>query len=285
MPRTDQSAHPIQILREGIQNLEAAILICLGNPNKKAVHTLRTSTRRVEAQLQLLTMLPDLPPHQKQSRKATRLLKKLRRAAGKVRDLDVQRGLIGNEAAGNNGGSRPSPEVRKQAHELRLTLKRKREDAAENLLQLLQEHRSEFPLVFEKLLDVLSRAESISLTEAHLTALVREWYAQHTPASAPQDPAQLHDIRKRAKLARYLAESAPESAAAAHRLAAHFEALQQAGGEWHDWLLLHQLSASELGKSAQLPQRFSAHADSSLRAYKRRLTTHNARSTSHAKAA
>ena len=274
MPRTDQSAHPIQILREGIQNLEAAILICLGKPGKKAVHTLRTSTRRIEAQLQLLAMLPNLPRHQKQARKAARLLRKLRRTAGKVRDLDVQQALIGDEAAGKKQGPRPTPEVRKEANNLRLTLKRKREEAAENLHELLQKHRTEFPLVFEKLLDALEPAESLSLTEAHLTALVREWYAQHTPASAPENPAQLHDIRKRAKLARYLAESAPESAASAHRLAARFEALQQAGGEWHDWLLLHQLSASELGKSAKLPRRFSVRADSSLRAYKRRLTKH-----------
>jgi CHAD domain-containing protein len=285
MPRTDQSAHPLQTLRQYTEALEAAILICLAKPDKKAVHTLRAFTRRIEAQLQLLAMLPNLPPHEKQARKVTRLLKKLRRAAGKVRDLDVQRGLIGDEAAGNNGGSRPAPEVRKEANELRLKLRRKREEAAENLHQLLQKHRAKFPLVFEKLLDVLEPAESISVAQTQLTALVREWYARHTPASAPQDPAQLHDIRKRAKLARYLAESAPESAASAHRLAAHFEDLQQAGGEWHDWLLLHQRSASELGKSAKLPQRFSAHADTSLRAYKRRLTKHAPRSTSHAKAA
>ena len=279
MAQTAPSAHPLQTLRETTQSLEAAILLCLAKLDKAAVHRLRTSTRRIEAELELLAMLRNLPPHEKEARKALRLLRKLRRAAGQVRDLDVQRDLVGDEASGKNGGSRPNLELRKEATDLRRTLKRKRDEEAADLHQLLKKHGAEFPVVFEKLLDALEPAESIALTEAQLTTLIREWYAQNTPCSAsiPQDPAQLHNIRKHAKLARYLAESAPESATAARRLAAHFEDLQQAGGKWHDWLLLAELSSSELGNSAKLPQRFSAHAANSLRAYKRRLSQPDSR--------
>jgi CHAD domain-containing protein len=286
MAQSAQSAHPLQTLREATESLEAAILVCLDNPDKDGVHRLRTTTRRIQAQLELLTMLPNLPPHQKQSRKALRLLKKLRRAAGRVRDLDVQRDLIEKEAAGNNGGS--TPELRKEADYLRRTLRHKRDEEAARLQQILNQHRADFPLVFERLLDCLAPASSLALTETRLTALIREWYAEHTPdsTSAPQEIAQLHNIRKRAKIARYLAESAPESAASARRLAAHFEDLQQAGGKWHDWLLLAQLSLSELGKAAKLPQRFSVHADNSLRAFKRRLTQPASRpAAQHARAA
>ena len=88
---------------------------------------------------------------------------------------------------------------------------------------------------------------------------------------APDDTAQLHELRKRAKLARYLAESAPRSAVAAQRLAKQFATLQQAGGEWHDWLVLAQVAAGELGPSATLSQRFAAHADHALHAFRRRL--------------
>jgi CHAD domain-containing protein len=286
MARTARSAYPLQTLRETTKSLEAAILVCLAKPDKKDVHRLRTSTRRIEAQLELLAILPDLPPHKKEAGKARRLLRKLRRAAGKVRDLDVQRDLIGDEAAGRNGGSRPTTELRKEAAALRRTLKHKRDEEAGRLQHLLGKHRTDYPVVFKKLLDALGPAESITLTEATLTSLIRDWYARHTPgsASAVQDPAQLHDIRKRAKLARYLAESAPQSATTARRLAAHFEDLQQAGGKWHDWLLLHELSASELGKKATLPQRFATHAENSLRAFKRRLGGHSSRPV-HAKAA
>jgi CHAD domain-containing protein len=274
MARSAPSAHPLQTLTDNIKAFEAAILVCLSKPNKKAVHKLRTTTRRIEAQLELLGTLPNLPPHDKQAQRARRLLKKLRSAAGHVRDLDVQRALIADEAAGKNGGPRPTPEIRKEATRLRRKLKHERDKQAADLLQLLKKHRKKFPVVFEKLLDALEPAESLTLSQARLIAIVREWYAQHTPGSStpPDDPDELHNIRKRAKLARYLAESAPESAASARRLAAHFESLQQAGGKWHDWLLLQKLSASKLGKSAKLPQRFSARADDSLRDFKRRLT-------------
>jgi CHAD domain-containing protein len=185
----------------------------------------------------------------------------------------VQRDLIGEEAAGKNGGSHPTNELRKEAAALRRTLKQKRDKEAAHLQHLLSKHRADYPVIFKKLLDALGPPESITLTEASLTSLIRNWYAQHTPGSTSglHDPALLHGIRKRAKLARYLAESAPQSAAAARRMAAHYEDIQQAGGTWHDWLLLHKLSASELGKRAHLPQRFATHAENSLRAFKQRL--------------
>jgi CHAD domain-containing protein len=276
MARSSQPVHPMQNLRDLTTSLEASILVCLAKPRKKAVHQLRTSTRRIEAQLELLSMLPELPPHEPQRKKALRLLKKLRRAAGKVRDLDVQGDLIRSEAAGNKSASRPDPKLREEARQLRSELNHQRGDQADRLEKLLHKQRSKLPLVFEALLDALQPAESIKLTEAKLTALVQNWYAQPSDAAAQADPhaddiEQLHAIRKRAKIARYLAESAPESAVAARRLAAQFENLQQAGGEWHDWLLLADIAARELGKSAQLPARFNAHADRSLRAYKRRL--------------
>jgi CHAD domain-containing protein len=272
MARTVRSAYPLQTLRDTTKSLEAAILVCLAKPDKKDVHRLRTSTRRIEAQLELLSILPNLPPHKKEARNARRLLKKLRRAAGKVRDLDVERDLIGDEAAGKNG-PRPTTELRKEAAALRSTLKQKRDKEATHLQHLLSKHRKDYPVIFKKLLDALGPSESITLTEASLTSLIRDWYAQHTPrsTSAPQDPKKLHDIRKRAKLARYLAESAPKSAATARRMAAHYEDIQQAGGTWHDWLLLHELSASELGKRAHLSERFATHAENSLRAFKQRL--------------
>jgi CHAD domain-containing protein len=129
--------------------------------------------------------------------------------------------------------------------------------------------------VFEKLLHTLAPAESLALSEAQLTGLAHNLYAHPIsgPTPAPHnDTAQLHALRKRAKLARYLAESAPPSAAKAHRLAAHFEKLQEAGGKWHDWLLLADIAAAELGDSATLAARFAARTQSSLRTFKRRLS-------------
>src|SRR5215468_252577 len=91
MPTT---AHPIDTLRQYITELEAAILLCLDDPAKKPVHRLRTMTRRIEAQIALFEMLHVPKVYSKEARDARRLLKKIRRAAGEVRDLDVQRDNI-----------------------------------------------------------------------------------------------------------------------------------------------------------------------------------------------
>jgi CHAD domain-containing protein len=165
--------------------------------------------------------------------------------------------------------------MRGEARRLRRVLKRNGEEASDRLLRLLHKQRARLPLVFEELLNTLAPAESIALSETELIALARGCYRNRRipsqPDAAPQDIAELHETRKRAKLARYLAESAPGSALAARRLAARFAALQQAGGEWHDWLILTEFAATELGASAQLPRRFSARADRALRAFQRRL--------------
>lgn len=277
MARADQSTHPAQQLRDAVASLEASVLLCLARPGKIAVHRLRTSTRRVEAQIELLSMLPGLPPHGQQARNAVRLLKQLRQAAGQVRDIDVQRDLVRGEVAASKTEGAPSPngELRGETRRLRRVLKRNGEEAAERLLRLLHKQRARLPLVFQELLNALAAAESIALSETELIALARDCYRNRRipsqPDAAPQDIAELHETRKRAKLARYLAESAPESALAARRLAARFAALQQAGGEWHDWLILQGVAAQELGDSAILPRHFAAQANRALQEFQRRL--------------
>jgi CHAD domain-containing protein len=270
MAKATHPTHPVQTLRETVVSLQASIRACLGHPGKAAVHQLRTSTRRIEAQLELLSLLPNLPPHKQQKLEALALLKRLRHAAAQVRDIDVQLDLIHEKAAAEIGD--PGARYRKELRRLRLALKHKRDEHAATLRRLLRKHRTQVMLAFEDLLNALEPAESVALTEADLIALVRHWYSNsHQPASAPADATALHEIRKRAKLARYLAESAPESAAKAHRLAARFEQLQQAGGTWHDWLLLAQLATRKLGHSAELPPRFAAQADRSLRTFQHHL--------------
>jgi CHAD domain-containing protein len=272
MASSDHSANPLESLRETTTSLEAAVLLCLAKPRKEAVHRLRTTTRRIEAQLELFAMLPGVPLHDQQQHKALRLLKKLRRGAGQVRDLDVQRDLIRDEAAEGRGAPHSLREIRKQARELRRELKHQRDQQAGHLLHLLHKRQTQLALVFEDLLDSLAPARPVTLSDEKLAALVRDWYGRDpSPHSAAGDVQALHAIRKRAKLARYLAETAPESAPAARRLATRFEHLQQAGGEWHDWLLLTDLASNKLGDSAELPRRFAAQAERSLNTFKRRL--------------
>ncbi len=66
----------------------------MAEPNARPVHQLRTMTRRIEGQLALLALLSGVPDYGKPADKARRLLKRLRRSAGEVRDIDVQIDLI-----------------------------------------------------------------------------------------------------------------------------------------------------------------------------------------------
>lgn len=268
---TSTDALPLEVLRDQATAVEASMLECLARPTKRSVHKLRTSTRRIQAQLELLAILPELPPHSKPRQKLLQFLKKLRRAAGAVRDLDVQCDLLAGIESRKGGPQ--SDDIRKEARELRRQLKRDREKHAEALLEVLKQERADLPIVFRQLNDALKPARSLSVSDAELTALVLTWYRRRSPAAAPRrdDVDQLHHIRKQAKLARYLAESAPDSAPKAHRLAVKFEALQEAGGEWHDWLLFAELARKQLGDSALLPQRFDARAEKALRTFERRI--------------
>ena len=280
MARSTSTAQPLKTLREQATAIEAAMLECLAKPAKRSVHKLRTSTRRIEAQLELLAMLPELPQHAKPREKLLRLLKKVRQAAGDVRDLDVQRDLIA-EALPKNTRGHKAEDLRKEARQLKQALKQKRDQLADELLTVVKAEKADLPLAFTRLFDSLENAGSLSISESDLTALIHTWYSQHTPAAPPDidDVEHLHDIRKFAKLARYLAESAPKSAESARRLAARFEDLQEAGGQWHDWLILAESARNQLGGSAQLPIEFAARAEKCLKSFERRIEKMTASTT------
>ena len=188
MIQATHATRPVQILRESSRSLLASIRACMASPRTEAVHRLRTSTRRVEAQLALLSMLPGLPPHEEQRRKALRLLKRLRQSAGQVRDIDVQRDLIRAEAAAAAGTVPSDRSVRSEARRLRRSLKRTRDEEADHLRRLLGEHSEQLALVFKELLETLAPAKSLTVSETDLIALIRNWYGSHREATTPTKP-------------------------------------------------------------------------------------------------
>jgi CHAD domain-containing protein len=251
--------HPVLTLRNLVTDLEAAITLTLADPKRKPVHRLRTTTRRIEAQMELLALLPDLPEHAKPAKKARKLLRKLRRAAGLVRDLDVQHDLTQSKS--------------QEARKLRSLFQQQRGEAAESLLSALHKHQSKLTRTLEALLKTLGPAESLTISATHLSQLTLGWYTNHVPPATQRDHRRLHDIRKAAKLARYIAESA--NSPATHRLARTFESLQQSGGDWHDWLTLSHIAHRELGSASPLTQSFTDRCEKSLSKYQSELKAHS----------
>ncbi|GGG63960.1 CHAD domain-containing protein [Edaphobacter dinghuensis] len=249
-------AHPVRTLRELVTSLEAAITLTVADPKPRPVHHLRTGTRRIEAQLELLTLLPDLPKHDQPAVKARKRLRKLRRAAGRVRDLDVLRDLI--------------PSRSDEAEQLQSFFKHQRERAAHRLIAAIDKHQAKLIRALENILETLAPVESLNLATEELAALARDWYARNAPAAAAeQNHRQLHSTRKAAKLARYISESA--TATSTRSLARTFESLQQSGGTWHDWLTLSDIAHRRLGDSSRLTQTITRHCERSLAEYQRHL--------------
>ncbi len=290
--------YPVQVLREHGVALEAALSVCLADPSPKSVHRLRTETRRLEAQLFLLAELPtasDLPEHSAAAAHLRKELQRLRRAAGTVRDFDVHRKMLESFTI-----PEPNPtdrETRMQhapeaanaepeeaqataenartlladgANTLRKHLSKHRDAAAEDLQRLLKKRQTKAVRAIEQLLKQLRPAENLALPAPTLLAMAESLLGRtklpgHTrlPKAGEDD---LHDIRKAAKAARYLAETLPGDATA-EAAARRFEALQEAGGHWHDALEMARAARHVLGRSHELHRFFRTQRKRGLAAY------------------
>lgn len=257
-------AYPVQVLRAHCTELEAALELALMKPSRKPVHDLRTGTRRIEAQLELLGLLeaeePRLAGIRTRTGKVRKLLAVVRKAAGKVRDLDVQRDLVGDALDADSN----KPMIADAKH-LRRKLKAERVEKAAELLKDLDGHARKLGPKLEKLLKRLEPAVGLGVPASRLQKLVRGWYDQQT-AGAEDSHDGLHEIRKAAKLARYMAESGDGTG-----MAHEFENVQQMGGAWHDSLTLRAVAHDELGKRSRLVAKFAQQEQATLHDFRATL--------------
>jgi CHAD domain-containing protein len=205
---------------------------------KEDVHRLRTTVRRLEAQL------ADPPAHIAKS------LKTLRRKAGKVRDIDVHLALLKPSLLPlppirtHPGPGLPDASLRRAQQELRRILKASR---ARRLVSLRRRVSEAAPLLAAGLPALAANAGrgQLSAAGAHQrTALARRQFLQWTH-TVPADAGRLHRLRIRTKKLRYSLEPLERHQEAAE-LAARFKQVQDAIGTWHDWATLQQLAGSAL---------------------------------------
>ncbi len=215
--------------------LKSAIADCLKKPSLKPVHKLRTCTRRIEAILELLAAVSTLHID-RESKTLRKDLRKLRRAAGSVRDFDVHRDLLKT--------------CQKNADTTRLDhqLSTAREKAAAKLTQALEKHHRKISKSLDDLEIALKPAHELHLTGKELIHLTRGWFAKNACALDPEQDDQLHSIRKAAKTARYIAETGAETSKAVAALGSRFERTQKTLGSWHDYLLLLDEAQASLSK-------------------------------------
>ncbi len=199
-------------------------------PAPENVHKFRTNSRRVEA---LLMEAAHQPRHHDE--KLLKLLGRLRKKAGRVRDLDVQISCLRNlKIPQGNGHKAQFLETLVQERvkrEKKLAKAFDHETAAE-IRKRLKRAASE--------IHIPKNTEPISLTLNRLAQLGRD--------QGPITEKVLHQYRIIGKRARYIAELAvddPETA----RLVGDLKKMQDVIGDWHDWLKLTQKAERLLGNS------------------------------------
>jgi CHAD domain-containing protein len=253
-------ANPIRTLHKQSKALEKALNACLTKASSEPVHELRTTIRRFEAQLALLVQSRKVAKYHYESEKLLRHLKKLRRFAGELRDLDVQRDLI---------FAHTTSETVPDARRLRRRLKDRRDRQAVIFIDLAQRLHGKVSKELQHLLEVLLPVETFSMPNDRVISLAQRWFAQRSSLCLTDD--QLHVARKAAKVARYMCEMASESGPAL-KMAKQFEKIQNKGGQWHDWLQLARIAEAKLKRQSLLTDKYKKECDLKLADYRKILT-------------
>jgi CHAD domain-containing protein len=202
--------------------------------SNETVHRFRTSTRRLQTLLEEL-----MPQRTRKEKKLLKILRNVRKQAGKVRDLDVQLAAL---------------------RSLKIPLEPRRQTRLlEGLLELRARHEKKLrkTLTKETVREIhkqLTRAsKEIDLKSSSDPATAaRQILSRVATPGKPLTEDALHRCRLLVKRARYAAELAPESAAATQFIT-QLKRLQDILGNWHDWLTLTNTAAERLGDVNQSP--------------------------------
>ncbi len=226
--------------------LRAAMAECLDKPTPKAIHWLRSSTRRVEATLELLVNTADLPALPKRSKRLSRSLRRIRRTAGSVRDLDVHRELLAIY------------QTLSDADEMEKKLGAARESKVKKLQHLIRRDKHDIRRNLDKLGPILATAADLNLSGGSLAHIAQTSLAPALRGLDPKDDDDLHSIRKACKTARYIAEIGGETSKAASSLAKRLIGVQQTTGAWHDYHTLLNEAQTALPNGSPLTEKLHA---------------------------
>jgi len=198
-------------------------------PAPENVHKFRTYSRRVEALLDELVR-----ERSRNDKKLLKLLGRLRKKAGRVRDLDVQITSLRNLKIPQDPG-RKSQLTRTLAEERARREKKLGKtfdgETVRELGRRLKRAASD--------LEVPDGTEPLTLAMRQLTQVGRD--------HAPLTEKILHQYRIAGKRARYLAELAGKDPEA-ERLVEQLKRMQDVIGDWHDWLKLTEKAEEFFGE-------------------------------------
>jgi CHAD domain-containing protein len=210
------------------QKTERALLKLSSQQSAESVHAFRTTSRRLQTLLEQL-----LPERDRNQKKLLKILSRIRKRAGRVRDLDVQLAAL---------RSLKVPQEPRRKTQLMHGLIELRGKHEKNLRKMLTKH------VTRKLRKRLRRGAKEVRTETSRDPLkvARSMLHNVIRPSGPISEDVLHQYRMVVKRARYAAEFAPKSSEASQFIG-QVKRLQDAVGNWHDWLTLTLAASKRLG--------------------------------------
>jgi CHAD domain-containing protein len=191
------------------------------------VHHFRTNTRRIEV------MVGQFAPESRNRKKLLKMLARLRKKAGKLRDVDVQIVFLKDLKLQERGNHR--------AQLLRL-LAEERLRRSRKLVKALS--KAQVEEIRKRL-----RREQSQLSFNGLDPLRSAINSLPKPDPGPLTEKTLHAFRISAKGSRYIAELAGETAAAT-ALVEELKRAQDAIGEWHDIVKLKEKAAKQFGSAS-----------------------------------
>jgi CHAD domain-containing protein len=269
--------HDLGHVRRLAGKLRENLAKCGDDPDVDPVHDTRTGTRRLQATLEELVRQSPGGGARDSGRVVAsammKTLKKIRRAAAPVRDLDVHRKLLDKlvrRSAEPRAGEKAEkltgpagivvPDVLEATEAgLRLTgIERQGKDLDAWLRNRRGEHAEEFKAEvpellkrFDKRLEELTtelQTNRVQRTRAKPAGVVAlDAFARLASGMQMLDASNLHDFRKGAKKARYVAELAAQGDAQARQVGETLKRLQDEIGDWHDWLVLAEEAHAALG--------------------------------------
>jgi CHAD domain-containing protein len=211
------------------EKLERDLVKLSSKPRAENVHRFRTGTRRL--QILLGELSPKLDRSQK---KLLKLLSRIRKRAGKVRDLDVQLAALRSLKIPRE--PRRKTQLVNHLIELRSLQEKKLRKAADE--DTAREIRKRLKRASKNFNPAASR-DPLAVARGMLETISR--------GNAPVTEALLHQYRILSKRARYAAEFAGPSPEA-DQFIAGLKRIQDALGDWHDWLTLTQTASEHLGE-------------------------------------
>ncbi len=215
------------------------------SPNLKpgTVHQLRTTVRRVETVISATSGKAGA-----KEKKLLKQLTRLRRRAGKVRDLDVQIQALNS--------LRLESVARDRACVLR-ALKKARSKREKKLLKTFGDEvqnglRKRLKRTSVRLQQEFQKPSRARNSEDRILAAALDKFVVVVKQHPTLTEENLHNFRMECKRLRYLAEMAGEGPRAAAAIE-QFKRIQDSIGTWHDWVTLTATAEKVLSGSGQVP--------------------------------